>query len=277
MPIPYKKRQIIQIGVHQQQNQCQFVWLDSANQVQFFSLSEDEQNIETQLVIRLARDFPQARLKLRYVGCILPHLIWSKTLLLPHKLTPQECEQQCRFVLQKELPIPFEELWFDYLSTPLKQGFRLEIYAVRRQVAQEAQKAYGTLSLDVLDVAYHAILRSFRLLLGEEQHNSLYLYQDGSHCFAINVSPQGLQVLQTQENLTALYTQFCQRFEVEIARVYVYQSNEITQRDLPENWQRVITKLPFIALGNALWQSDLHQDNIDFSTALLNEAFNERH
>ncbi|MBF0752289.1 MULTISPECIES: competence protein ComA [unclassified Pasteurella] len=277
MPIPYKKRQIIQIGVHQQRDQFQFVWLNSQNQVQSFSLPDDERNIEAQVMARLVQDFPQTRLKLRCVGCILPHLIWSKTLLLPHRLNVQECEQQCRFVLQKELPIPFEELWFDYISTPLKQGFRLEIYAVRRQVAQETQKIYGRLSLDVLDVAYHAILRTFRFLLDEEQEDSLYLYQDECHCFAIRPTPQGLQVLQTRENLTALYTQFCQRFEVEIAHVYVYQTSDTEQINLPENWQRVTINLPFIALGNALWQRDLPQNNVDFSTALLNENLNERH
>lgn len=29
------------------------------------------------------------------------------------------------FHLQKELPIPLDELWFDYLTTPLKQGFQV--------------------------------------------------------------------------------------------------------------------------------------------------------
>lgn len=58
------------------------------------------------------------------LGAISPHLTWSKTLILPQTLNAQECEQQCRFILQKELPIPLDELWFDYLTTPLKQGFR---------------------------------------------------------------------------------------------------------------------------------------------------------
>ncbi|OOF44293.1 competence protein ComA [Rodentibacter trehalosifermentans] len=277
MPIPYKKRQIIQIGVHQQRNQFQFVWFDKQSQIQSFSISDNERDIETHLMNRLIQDFSQVRLKLRLVGCISPHLIWSKSLILPQSLNAQECEQQCRFVLQKELPIPFEELWFDYISTPLKQGFRLEIYAVRRMVAQEAQKAYGALSLDVLDVAYYAILRSFRLFLGEDQDNSLYLYQDESHCFAMMNTHQGLQLLQTQENLTALYTQFCQRFETESARIYVYQTDDVQRTDLPESWQRVETELPFIALGNSLWQKDFVQNNGDSSTALLNGCLNEGH
>ncbi|OOF36622.1 competence protein ComA [Rodentibacter heidelbergensis] len=277
MPILHKKQQIIQIGVHQQQNQFQFVWLNGTNQVQSFLLSADKPNIETRLIARLTQDFPQTRFKLRYIGCLLPHLIWSKTFVLPHKLTPQECEQQCRFILQKELPIPFEELWFDYLSTPLKQGFQLEIYAVRRQVAQQAQTAYTGLSLDVLDIAYHAILRTFRFLLGEVQNDALYLYQDQSYCLALSPSSQGIKTRQTQENLTALYHQFCQHFEVEITSVYVYQTPDIAQRDIPQSWQRVTTTFPFIALGNALWQKDLQQNPIDFSTLCLSEKHNEQH
>ena len=35
----------------------------------------------------------------------------------------------------KELPIPLDELWFDYLTTPLKQGFRLDITAIRQESA----------------------------------------------------------------------------------------------------------------------------------------------
>ncbi|EFA28993.1 competence protein A [Haemophilus influenzae HK1212] len=31
---------------------------------------------------------------------------------------------------------------------------------------------------------------------------------------------------------------------------------------LPEHWQRVETELPFIALGNALWQKDLYQQKV---------------
>jgi hypothetical protein len=34
-----------------------------------------------------------------------------------------------------QLPIPLDELWFDYLTTPLKQGFRLDITAIRQESA----------------------------------------------------------------------------------------------------------------------------------------------
>ncbi|MDC2825952.1 pilus assembly protein PilM [Rodentibacter pneumotropicus] len=278
MLMSYKKRKIVQVGVYQQQGHIQFVWLDNLKQVQFLSFLISEANIKTQLMARVVRHFPQNRLQLRLIGCVSPHLTWSKTLILPHMLNTQECEQQCSFVLQKELPIPLDELWFDYAGTDLKQGFRLDIHAIRQQTACEVQRICDELLLNVLDVAHHAIMRTFCFLLGKEvQENALYLYQDESHCFAIMNVSHNQQLLQTSENLTALYAQFCQRFDVEIERIYVYQTVDTEQTDLPENWRRVMTNLPFIALGNALWQRDLHQNNAGFSTVILNENLNERH
>ncbi|TGZ99078.1 pilus assembly protein PilM [Rodentibacter pneumotropicus] len=278
MLMSYKKRKIVQVGVYQQQGHIQFVWLDNLKQVQFLSFLISEANIKTQLMARVVQNFPQNRLQLRLIGCVSPHLTWSKTLILPHMLNTQECEQQCSFVLQKELPIPLDELWFDYASTDLKQGFRLDIHAIRQQTACEVQRICDELLLNVLDVAHHAIMRTFCFLLGKEvQENALYLYQDESHCFAIMNVSHSQQLLQTSENLTALYAQFCQRFDVEIERIYVYQTVDTEQTDLPENWRRVMTNLPFIALGNALWQRDLYQNNAGFSTVILNENLNERH
>ncbi|THA10944.1 pilus assembly protein PilM [Rodentibacter pneumotropicus] len=277
MLMSYKKRKIVQVGVYQQQGHIQFVWLDNLKQVQFLSFLISEANIKTQLMARVVQNFPQNRLQLRLIGCVFPHLTWSKTLILPHILNTQECEQQCSFVLQKELPIPLDELWFDYAGTDLKQGFRLDIHAIRQQTACEVQRICDELLLNVLDVAHHAIMRTFCFLLGKEvQENALYLYQDESHCFAIMNVSHSQQLLQTSENLTALYAQFCQRFDVEIERIYVYQTVDTEQTDLPENWRRVMTNLPFIALGNALWQRDLHQNNAG-STVILNENLNERH
>lgn len=277
MPMSYKKRQIVQIGVYLEEEQWQFVWLEPSQQVQFLSFSEHEINIEAALMARVAEDFPQIRLYPHLVGCVLPHLIWSKSLILPHTLNVQECEQQCCFVLQKELPISLEELWFDYIATPLKQGFRLTLYAIRRQVAQEVKKVGEHLSLKILDVAHYAILRAFRFLLGKEENNALYLYQDKNHCFAIMDVAVQVQYLQSTENLTALYRQFCERFDADIQHIYVYQTPDTTQARLPENWQRVETNIPFIALGNALWQRDLSPKTSAFSTALSSGNYDERH
>ncbi|VEH64946.1 competence protein A [Rodentibacter pneumotropicus] len=54
-----------------------------------------------------------------------------------------------QFCFTKELPIPLDELWFDYASTDLKQGFRLDIHAIRQQTACEVQRICDELLLNV--------------------------------------------------------------------------------------------------------------------------------
>jgi len=131
MGIANRKQQKLQIGVSKQQDNLYFVWLDELHKVQSICLNTQQKDIFSQLLPHL----PQKNSQCCFVGAISPHLTWSKTLILPQTLNAQECEQQCRFILQKELPIPLDELWFDYLTTPLKQGFRLDITAIRQESA----------------------------------------------------------------------------------------------------------------------------------------------
>ena len=67
--------------------------------------------------------------------------------------------------------------------------------------------------------------------------------------------------MQSQSDLSVLYQQFIQRFPETIEQVYVYQApdmlNSHTIELQPKDWQRIKTDFPFIALGNALWQTDL--------------------
>ena len=148
-------------------------WLDEFNKVQSICLNGQQRTF-----------FPSYYLIYRktnqccFIGAISPHLTWSKTLILPQTLNVQECEQQCRFILQKELPIPLDELWFDYLTTPLKQGFRLDITAIRQESANAELAKYLPLKLTALDLLNHSILRAFYAILGQEPINTLFLYQD---------------------------------------------------------------------------------------------------
>ena len=165
------------------------------------------------------------------------------------------------FYFAKELPIPLDELWFDYLTTPLKQGFRLDITVIRQESAKAELAKYLPLKLTVLDLLNHSILRAFYVILGQEPINTLFLYQDQQGCLAVCERLQQRQVLQSQHDLSELYQQFIQRFPEKIEQVYVYQTPDIlnsrTIESLPQNWQRIETDLPVIALGNALWQTDL--------------------
>lgn len=166
-------------------------------------------------------------------------------------------------MIEKELPIFLEELWFDYRSTPLKQGFRLEVTAIRQSTAQTYLQDFQPFKINVLDVASNAVLRAFQYLLNEQvrSENTLFLFQEDDYCLAICERSQQSQILQSHENLTALYEQFTERFEGQLEQVFVYQIPS-SHTPLLENWQRVETELPFIALGNALWQKDLHQQKV---------------
>ena len=70
------------------------------------------------------------------------------------------------FYFAKELPIPLDELWFDYLTTPLKQGFRLDITAIRQESANAELAKYLPLKLTALDLLNHSILRAFYAIFG---------------------------------------------------------------------------------------------------------------
>ena len=270
MGIAHRKQRKQQIGVSKQQDNLYFVWLDEFNKVQSICLNGQQKDIFSQLLPHL----PQKTNQCCFIGAISPHLTWSKTLILPQTLNVQECEQQCHFILQKELPIPLDELWFDYLTTPLKQGFRLDITAIRQESANAELAKYLPLKLTALDLLNHSILRAFYAILGQEPTNTLFLYQDQQGCLAVCERLQQRQVLQSQSNLSGLYQQFIQRFPETIEQIYVYQAPDIlnshTIELLPQDWLRIETDLPFIALGNALWQTDLKLVDLSSKmTALL--------
>ena len=269
MEIAHRKQRKQQIGVSKQQDNLYFVWLDAFHKVQSICLNGQQKDIFSHLLPHL----PQKTNQCCFIGAISPHLTWSKTLILPQTLNVQECEQQCRFILQKELPIPLDELWFDYLTTPLKQGFRLDITAIRQQSAKAELVKYSPLKLTVLDLLNHSILRAFYVILGQEPINTLFLYQDQQGCLAVCERLQQRQVLQSQHDLSELYQQFIQRFPEKIEQVYVYQTPDIlnsrTIESLPQNWQRIETDLPVIALGNALWQTDLKLVDLSSKTPAL--------
>ena len=232
-------------------------------------MNGQQKDIFSQLLPHL----PQKTNQCCFIGAISPHLTWSKTLILPQTLNVQECEQQCRFILQKELPIPLDELWFDYLTTPLKQGFRLDITAIRQESANAELAKYLPLKLTALDLLNHSVLRSFYAILGQKPINTLFLYQDQQGCLAVCERLQQRQVLQSQSDLSELYQQFIQRFPETIEQIYVYQTPDIlnshTIELLSQDWLRIETDLPFIALGNALWQTDLKLVDLSSKTTAL--------
>ena len=263
MQFSRKNHRTLQIGIHRKQGYFDFVWFDELEQPQCYQIFVNDKDFKNRFLQHLKIQFQGKTFSLQFVASISAHLTWSKVLMLPQTLNAQECHQQCKFVIEKELPIPLEELWFDYISTPLKQGFRLEITAIREASAKTYLLDFQPFRINVLDVVPHSILRAFQYLLNEQvrSENTLFLFQEDDYCLAICERAQQSQILQSHENLTVLYEQFTERFEGKLEQVFVYQIPS-SHTELLENWQRVETDLPFIALGNALWQKDLHQQKM---------------
>ena len=263
MQFSRKNHLTLQIGIHRKQGYFDFVWFDELEQPQCYQIFVNDKDFKNRFLQHLKIQFQGKTFPLQFVASISAHLIWSKVLMLPQLLNSQECHQQCKFVIEKELPIPLDELWFDYISTPLKQGFRLEITAIREASAQTYLQDFQPFRINVLDVVPHSILRAFQYLLNEQvrSENTLFLFQEDDYCLAICERSQQSQILQSHENLTVLYEQFTERFEGKLEQVFVYQIPS-SHTELLENWQRVETDLPFVALGNALWQKDLHQQKM---------------
>ena len=263
MQFSRKNHRTLQIGIHRKQGYFDFVWFDELEQPQCYQIFVNDKDFKNRFLQHLKIQFQGKTFPLQFVASISAHLTWSKVLMLPQLLNSQECHQQCKFVIEKELPIPLDELWFDYISTPLKQGFRLEITAIREASAQTYLQNFQPFKINVLDVVPHTILRAFQYLLNEQvrSENTLFLFQEDDYCLAICERSQQSQILQSHENLTVLYEQFTERFEGKLEQVFVYQIPS-GHTALLENWQRVETDLPFVALGNALWQKDLHQQKM---------------
>ena len=263
MQFSRKNHRTLQIGIHRKQGYFDFVWFDELEQPQCYQIFVNDKDFKNRFLQHLKIQFQGKNFPLQFVASISAHLTWSKVLMLPQLLNSQECHQQCKFVIEKELPIPLDELWFDYISTPLKQGFRLEITAIREASAQTYLQDFQPFRINVLDVVPHSILRAFQYLLNEQVRsgNTLFLFQEDDYCLAICERTQQSQILQSHENLTVLYEQFTERFEGKLEQVFVYQIPS-SHTGLLENWQRVETDLPFIALGNALWQKDLYQQKM---------------
>ena len=263
MQFSQKNHRTLQIGIHRKQGYFDFVWFDELEQPQCYQIFVNDKDFKNRFLQHLKIQFQGKTFPLQFVASISAHLTWSKVLMLPQILNAQECHQQCKFVIEKELPIPLDELWFDYISTPLKQGFRLEITAIREASAKTYLQDFQPFRINVLDVVPHSILRAFQYLLNKQvrSENTLFLFQEDDYCLAICERSHQSQILQSHENLTVLYEQFTERFEGQLEQVFAYQIPS-SHTALLENWQRVETDLPFIALGNALWQKDLRQQKM---------------
>lgn len=261
-----KRTPSIQVGLWLRHHAIDVVWFDKDNRphsecLEKLDLLELPVTLNRRLAMPARRKSPY-----KFITAIMPHHIWQKTLILPHNLTPLECEQQCHFTLSNELPLPLEEIWYDYAATPLKQGFRLEIFAIRQQIATDYLQQFMPLQIEVLDNMAKALLRGAEYVLGKPlPASAIFLYQDEQGGLAVQPKLQQNQTLfQTETNLTALFEQYCHRYDEKPEAVF-YLQTEDTETAVPDHWHCLSTELPLIALGNALWQQDTYAK----STALF--------
>lgn len=191
-----KSSLIIQVGLYKTENTYQCLWFDQKKVPHFMQSSSHLSIKEIQSQLN-ASDVVDNKIKKKpkFIVSIQPQHIWTRSLLLPHLLTPQESEQQCHFLLENELPTPLEQLWFDYCTTPLKQSCRLDIFAIIKNTAKDYLKKYSPLLISVLDSHSHAIVRAFQYLLNlsDEEIMKNYSY--------IKIVSVALQFNKNQDNL----------------------------------------------------------------------------
>ncbi|WP_424409691.1 competence protein ComA [Pasteurella sp. PK-2025] len=254
-----EKASKIQLGVWKNKEQFEILCFDPQDRIVYFVLPKMD---FAQIAQQILAYYPNRFMKLCPVCAVFPHQFWQKSVILPQHLSLQEAENQCRFLLAQALPIPLPELWFDYCYVPLKQGSRLDIFAIQRSTAHQYVQTFLPLKVEILDTVVHALLRAFHYVMDRPlQRGELFLYQDEQGCLAIQEQGQQTLVLQqSQGNLVPLYQQFCQQYEQVPAQVYVYRRFTSTSKaPLPAKWEEIQSQYPFIPLGNALWQR--HGDN----------------
>ncbi|MDU8925549.1 competence protein ComA [Pasteurellaceae bacterium LIM206] len=252
---------LVPVGLHLRGNEMDVLWFDQDRQTHTFILPpEQTAGLEERINADVSHYLRHNAFTLRWIGNIAPVQIWSKSMVLPAVLSQSECEQQCRYTLQHELPVQLDEVWFDYCAYALKQGMRLDIFAVVETVVQEHLNRFRPVRLDVLDNAVHSMLRAFTFLRGEESHeqhadDTLFLYRDEQFALAVkNTTHKLLSLQRTSLKLTELFHQFCSHYAEVPAHCVAY--SRVPHEEYLPSWRRVETELPLLALGAALWQCE---------------------
>ncbi|WP_443092514.1 hypothetical protein [Basfia succiniciproducens] len=236
--------------------QLDVVWLDERDKVYQEKQLLPAAYSQYEMISLIHKSLGYERLNAKFISVISPHHIWSRSLFLPTILTHQECEQQCAYTLQNELPVPLDSVFYDYSATEVAEGTYLKIYAVMQKVAQEQVAGCAPYHINILDNAALAIKRAFNFIIPEDfPEDTLFLYRDESISLAIQTKTEIEQrILQlNQTGLSDLYTVFCRRYNEQPAHCYAYSN--IERRDSP-HWRLVETPYPFMALGAALWSAE---------------------
>lgn len=247
----------ITVGLWKSKSEWQFVWFDAEKHIHYKTFLKLDLALLTQSISQ-SLSYEVSLEQCNFVTSILPHQLWQKTLVLPLTMNADEVEQQCRYVLQNDIPVPLEDIWFDFLLTKLNQGVRIDIFAILRKVACHYVEQLEPIPISILDSVTNSLQYGFNYLLTEnsipKELDALYLYQDEDQCIALMEQIHRTLIMERkEEGLVELYHNFCQQYDVKPKNIFVYQSIE-GDDIFPTEWQRISTIFPLIALGNALWK-----------------------
>lgn len=113
----------------------------------------------------------------------VPHsMIWRKIYFFPLTLNTEQIYTQVITLLQQALPVALQDLQFDYQIQPLDQAYRVAVFALHKQFAQERQLSAGTR----LDCELHCLARAIHYLAAlplNTEHEYAYPFGDQFVCF----------------------------------------------------------------------------------------------
>ncbi|PVX42727.1 type IV pilus assembly PilM-like protein [Pasteurella langaaensis DSM 22999] len=265
-----KTNVVMPIGIWLRDNKVEAVWLEkpqwARNKPQINPAPEahsatlplmPQVNLPQRIMREMTVPIKPQRTNLLFISAILPNFVWERSIVVPQKLSDQECAQQCQHLLASELPVSLDKVWFDYHATPLKQGTLIEMSAVLIEHAKAHMEKFMPFKIHVLDSVSHALSRAFNHIKSDLPNDVLYLYADDDYCIAFQQKGYDFNILQNSgTDLTALFEQYCSRFDTKPENVcaYVRHDSEKHQQEFAQRgWIHCQTDLPMIALGLALW------------------------
>lgn len=246
----------IMVGIWQSSQGFQIAWFDDQG-IPYYGFSPSAEY--GQLRQQIALQTPKLNFKrIKWVSAVHSQKIWHRSLILTTNSTKQEIHMHCKHTLERELPLPIAEIYFDYASVNLDSAsMRVDLFAIKRSIAEEYIQKYSPLKLDVLDAITQAIMVAFKYLLPEDNNSStLFLYQEDQQI--LGIYPQKTNDLIWCKNdfyPSEFCKQFSQMHSLEIGQVVIWQAGTSKAR-IPDHWKQIHSEIPLVALGCALWQGN---------------------
>lgn len=262
----------IPVGIWKNGNKFEFSWITRSHQVCSLTVSPKQlQNIEkvllkeTRTTDETLSDSAKIRYEFSYISALPPHLIWSKSVILPGNPTAPECEQFCQFTLNKDLPFPIDDVHFDYRKKPLGneqstgQSSQIDIFAVHKDTVQDYVNSLTPIKIEVLDHSAYCLLRTLKVLESEHyKSNVLWIYYDYSGYILLREKRSQLQVMQQAggQDLDEIIKKFIARYSDRDEQYIAVSDNNLHKITIPDYVRVIPMPVPSIAFGCALWGED---------------------